>query len=430
MIEVVVFILLLVCVISMVYSYKLRGGQFFSYIDINSSDDRNIITPSMIARDKLPHATIEAIIDEASKIIERISVIEYKKKRYVMSECQGKRLSDAYIDMEIFNQWFDIEDGFAISEISSSSINPEVEKDVLSVGAEPIVFVDHNNISTCWSRNFGHYLFRDHNVHSFIDFTYALRIDTAEAYRQIHQCTNKIAQKMKLFIDNGNQNVLMYKIYVAKDGKVNQNMTPQFILEHNKLRFVYTTNEELNFKNIQQRQIVVPDTARNGFQIDEFIEFKSGNNTHEIQIEDSENLTKHKSNNIEFMFRIFASLSDDPNYKLTELDVTIIQIAKEEDFKYHIMDFGWDNRVTTILKSKYSDLYSEELIYKLYHLNNIDLKVLAIIILQYIGYDVVIENNHPYLLFRYQSKNGDIEKSPIYNAWPDMISNYFKQVTK
>ena len=265
------------------------------------------------------------------------------------------------------------------------------------------------------------FLTRRHSIHTFIDFTYPLKIDTSKLYKSIHEITIEIAKNINdIAVTSDKETILIYKILVSRDGLIiyNGNFVQNSIVEHNKFVFMSFSNIAISSESIRQEYVRIPKTSKEGFQMDEYIEFKAGRYTHEIQIEDSENLDKHKSNNVEFLLR----------------QINKIDIVKYDEENYMMLLILNNDNVLSGQRHKWNSVYREYININYPNVNinecldliyNAPKEVVTLLILQDMGYKLDF-NNGIYVIYQLMENSARIDNSPIYNAYPDFVKKYFK----
>ena len=424
MIAVVVLIIVCMILIAVSINIRLNGGAFFKYVNVSDRTKKGrIIPPSLWLKDAKPNTRTDYLVKNAADKIKDISSITYQGEKYIMSDCQGERLSDAYMDMLIFKKEFNMIDGFAVCEIGSQqtgvkrikATQDEVEIPLSEIGSQPIAYVEKNRLLVTWDYpKMKELVRRNHNIHVFIDFTYDKQLKTHKCYKSIHNATIKIANDINTCLAlRGNKDlILMYKIYIDNDGGlISDVLIENSHIEHDKLLFIFKSNIEMSDNRIRQKLVTVPNTKTEyttpkskyseiiGFKMDEFIEFKSGTNVFEIQIEDSETLDKHKSNNIEFLLRV--------------LNKIMPENTPVEETKYHNLyvknasDQNWTEQ-------------EKELIAKA------PKEVVAVLAIQNMNYIVEI-GDKPEIIYKFKEGGTTLSGTPFDTAMPDFVTNYFKQ---
>ena len=275
----------------------LKGGEYFGVYE-----DRMTKVYSPAQKYRLDHPDTKETINDA--ITNATEVF----KDDVMSSATPKRLSDAHLDLEVFNDVFNITDGFAVCELNSSATYIDrksitFKHNIISYVKDGKVICDRMNFV---KDDFDSMFDSELRVQAFVEFSYDTIHDKAIliAYEKIHSFMINIAKHMKNLMDTDTRNlILVYRFKVNNDGTFVEEINNIARMENSDILISaygnYIPDEE---------RMNIPDT-KDSFAMDEGIVFDDAL----IQVEHSEGRKGHKSNIIEFIIRSIHRLTDDTN---------------------------------------------------------------------------------------------------------------------
>lgn len=335
----IILILLLALLVVLIKKRDyLYGGEYYTFVDRN----KNLwhLAPSFdyFSRNQQKglsktKAEVNAEIDEVATLFKSENERVINGATYKRDTHTPKRISDANLDAEILRQVFNVTDGYAQNEAYSSFIYDYNSS--LTTNNEPITKITAEGTT---------YLFKDDppvemtrmmiqqsRVESFVDFSYSGNVDVNKAYSNVHKATYEIAEHLKqLMQEHPNQSIIAYyKLRVADDGTVDTNFERIAYLENKECLAIGYFNKAQYKGKAKQTEIKVPAT-NDAFKMDEYLILQTDLGNISMQIEDSENLSSHKSNGVEFIIRSFRKMNEHSKLDMKFSDN--IQQSIEHDF--------------------------------------------------------------------------------------------------
>lgn len=414
--EIVILIIIIILFIGFLFStsYRIKGGEYFTFFNLTDSKDTKIISPGTkyFLRNKT-YGDIKTAIETCAKYVEEFAREVIEDKIYIMHECQGKRLSDSILDLFIFSHFFNINNGFSVCELRSNWFHAVNKNPIKDIGSNIISTVEGKNITLQFKYavdNIIDMIRRFHKYQIFIEFSYDLQIDTAVAYKNIRIVLQEIIKSIIHIIQTykSRNYVLFYKYYVSRNGNIE---TKQYIISKYITSDVATFvcfNEDIRTgKYLKQYVVEVPRTVY-GLKMDEMIEFATDEGAYSIQIEDSENLTDHKSNGVEFLLRSFKNI----NGRVASVPDDVLKLLKCSKHKEIIA-----SKTLTPEKETYIVNHGINVDIIKSFISSLDTSQILFLVLNDMGYSC---RNKKFI-----SRTPIHVNSPFYLAYPLFVKNYF-----